>query len=287
MGGRRFLEFALAAMAAVVLVPHCGAQTSRNSTVLPNPVKQVPSGSAMPYPVRPVPTIEDPFPHANGSSSADAHLIVYRSQQQMSESDRTLAAKAQVTIRNAAVFAGISFDHEHWSYRQLECQAAPGHLFLLFESIGGAGRASWFSASIPRTGKGHVRVIPVERRGFTLFLPAPVSALAIGTFNRIRGEEPKGKPADWLATSVCYAALTEPQLEIALSPHQAPDSNLALSFPPSLEVRQDGESTVRFVNVATQNQPMQWVMTFDATDRLAKVVHIPAPLYATRVVPKN
>ncbi len=242
----------------------------------------------MPYPARPVPTIEAPFPRSNSSSpSADAHLIVYRSQQQMSEFDRALATKALDTIRNAAVFAGISFDHEQWNYRQLECQAAPGHLFLLFQSNGGAGGASWFSASIPRAGKGRVRIIPVERRGFTLFLPAPVSALAIGTFNRIRAEEPPGRSADWLATSVCYAALTEPQLEIALSPHQASHSNLALSFPPSLEVGQNGESTVRFVDVSTPNHPMQWVLTFDARDRLVKVAHIPTPVYATRIVPKN
>ena len=242
----------------------------------------------MPYPARPVPTIEAPFPLSNSSSpSADAHLIVYRSQQQMSESDRALAAKAQTAIRDAAVFAGISFDHEKWGYRQLECQATPGHMFLLFEGNGGAGGASWFSASIPRAGKGRVRVIPVERRGFTLFLPAPVSALAIGSFNRIRAEEPQGNSADWLATSLCYAALTEPQLDIALSPHRAPHSNLALSFPPALEVGQDGELTVRFVNVSTPNRSMQWVLTFDARNRLIKVMHIPTPVYATRIVPKN
>ena len=242
----------------------------------------------MPYPARTVPTIRDPFPRSNSSSpSADAHLIVYRSQQQMSESDRALAAKAQTAIRDAAVFAGISFDHEKWGYRQLECQAVPGHLFLLFEGNGGAGGASWFSASIPRAGKGRVRVIPIERRGFTLFLPAPVSALAIGTFNRIRAEEPKDKSADWLATSLCYAALTEPQLEIALSPHDALNSNLNLSFPPSLEVGQNGESTIRFVNVSIPNRSMQWILTFDARNRLVKVMHIPAPVYATRIVPKN
>lgn len=288
MGRRGFLEFALAAAAAAVLVPHGGAQAGQSSTALPYPVKQVPSASAIPYPVRPVPTIEAPFPLSGSSSpSADAHPIVYRHREQMSEADRALAAKARLAIRNAAVFAGIEFDNVNWSYRQLECQAAPSHLFLLFEGNGSAGSASWFSASIPRSGKGHVRVIPVERRGFTLFLPAPVSALAIGTFNRIRAEEPKDKSSDWLATSLCYAALTEPQLEIALSPHQAPNSNLALSFPPSLDVGQDGEFTVRFVNVSTPSRPMQWILTFDARDRLIKVVHIPTPVYATRIVPKN
>jgi hypothetical protein len=242
----------------------------------------------MPYPARPVPTVEAPFPFFSSSlPSAGAHPIVYRSQQQMSEADRALAAKTRPAIRDAALFAGIEFDNEHWDYRQLECQAAPGHLFLLFESNGGAGGVSLFSASVARAGNGRVRIIPIERRGFTLFSPAPVSALAIGTFNRIRAEEPKGKSADWLATGLCYAALTEPQLDIALSPRQTPNSNLALSFPPSLDIGRDGESTVRFVNVSTPSRPMQWVLTFDAGDRLVKVAHLPTPVYATRIVPKN
>ena len=93
---------------------------------------------------------------------------------------------------------------------------------------------------------------PSTRRGFTLFSPAPVNALAIAAFNRIRAEEPKGPPADWLATGLCYAALTEPRLAIALSPHEAPDADFGLSFPPSLEVGPLGESTVRFVNVASR-----------------------------------
>jgi hypothetical protein len=205
--------------------------------------------------------------------------------------DRDLAAKTQPAIRDAAEFAGIEFDKEKWSYQQLECQAIPGHLFLIFQGGGGEGDVSLFSASIPRTGprdgKGHVRIIPVERRGFSLFSPAPVNALAMTAFNRIRAEEPKGPPADWLSTSLCYAALTDPRLEIALAPRQAPDSDLSLSFPPSLEIGAEGESTVRFVDVATASQPMQWALTFDAKDQLVKVEHFPAPVYVTRIIPKN
>jgi hypothetical protein len=212
---------------------------------------------------------------------------VYLPQKQMSEIDRDLAQKTQPAIRDAAELAGIDFDKEKWSYRQLECPAIPDHLFLLFQGGSGAGDMSLFSASIPRAGNGHVRVIPVERRGFTLFSPASVNPLAVAAFNRIRAEEPKGPPADWLATSLCYAALTDPRLEITLAPRQAPDSDLALSFPPSLEVGLQGESTVRFVDVATPRQPMQWALTFDAKDRLVKVAHFPAPVYATRIIPKN
>jgi hypothetical protein len=204
----------------------------------------------------------------------------------MSEADRALAAKTQPSIREAAELAGVEFDKGKWSYRQLECQAVPNHLFLLFEGDGGAGDVSLFSASIPRAGRGHLRIIPVERRGFTLFSPAPVNALAIAEFNRIRAEEPNGPPADWLSNSLCYAALTEPRLDVTLSPHEGTDANPALSFPPSLEIGQEGESTVRFVDVSAPSQPMQWALTFDAKGQLLGVEHFPSPIYVTRIIPQ-
>jgi hypothetical protein len=211
----------------------------------------------------------------------------------MNGADHDLAANSQPAIRDAAEFAGIEFDKGKWSYQQVECQAIPGHLFLLFQADSGTGDVSLFSASIPRTdsgprtGTGHVRIIPVERRGFSLFSPAPVNALAMAAFNRIRAEEPTGPPADWLASGLCYAALTDPRLEITLAPQQAPDSDLSLSYPPSLEMGAEGESTVRFVDVATPRQPMQWALTFDAKDQLVRVEHFPAPVYVTRIIPKN
>ena len=86
---------------------------------------------------------------------------------------------------------------------------------------------------------------------------------------------------------LCYAALTEPRLAIALSPHEAPDADFGLSFPPSLEVGPLGESTVRFVNVQAASQPMQWALTFDAKGQLVKVEHFPTPVYASRIIPKD
>jgi len=242
----------------------------------------------MPYPAKPVPQAVTVTPFSdNASSSGIGNFIVYRPQEQMSASDRDLAAKTQPAIREAAAFNGIEFDKEKWSYRQLDCQALPGHLFLLFTGDSGAGDASLFSAAIPRAGKGRVRVIPRERRGFSLFSPAPVNELAIAAFNRIRTEEPASPPADWLSTGLCYAALTEPRLEVSTSPSPSSEANLALSFPPTLEVGADGASTVRFVNVAEPRQPMQWALTFDAKGQLLKVLYFPTPAYATTIVPKN
>ncbi len=288
MNRLRLLNFALVAAATAVLAPVCTAQTSEVQPSVPYPAKPVPSGSAIPYPAKPLPRVQTLSPFTDkDSSSAKGHFIVYRNRAQMNAADRALAAKMQPAIRGAAELAGMDFDKSQWSYRQLECQAVPNHLFLLFENNGGAGDVSLFSVSIPRAGNGHLRILPAARRGFTLFAPAPVNALAIAAFNRIRAEEPKGPPADWLAAGLCYAALTEPRLAIALSPHEAPDADFGLSFPPSLEVGPLGESTVRFVNVQAASQPMQWALTFDAKGQLVKVEHFPTPVYASRIIPKD
>lgn len=241
----------------------------------------------MPYPAKLVPEAKTVSPFSSNASYGIERFIVYRPRKEMSQSDRDLAATTQPAIRDAAAFVGIDFDKEKWSYRQLECQALPGHLFLLFEGDSGVGDASLFSAAIPRSGKGRVRVIPVARRGFSLFSPAPVNELATAAFNRIRAQEPASPPPDWLSTALCYAALTEPRLEVSTSPNPSPEPNLALSFPPTLETGVDGESTVRFVNVAEPRQPMQWALTFDAKGQLIKVEHLPTPIYATTIVPKS
>ncbi|MGD0480661.1 MAG: hypothetical protein ABSA42_10860 [Terracidiphilus sp.] len=283
----RLLNLVFVFAATTILGSLCAAQTNQVPPDPPYPVTPVPSEpSTMPYPAKPVPQANSLTPFStNASSSGIAQFIVYRPLEEMSQSDRDLAAKAQPAIRDAAAFAGIEFDKEKWRYRQLDCQALPGHLFLLFAGDSGVGDASLFSAAIPRAGKGRVRVIPVERRGFSLFSPAPVNALAVAAFNRIRAQEPAGPPPDWLSTSLCYAALTEPRSEVSASSRPSPEANLALSFPPTLEVGVDGESTVRFVNVAEPRQPMQWVLTFDPKGQLIKVQHLPTPTYATTIVP--
>jgi len=292
---------ATAILGSPILASLCPAQTSQTPPEIPYPVKPLPpETSTMPYPAKPVPQGKNLNPFSSDvSPSGIAQFIVYRPLEEMSPSDRDLAAKSQPAIREAAAFAGIEFEKEKWHYRQLQCQALPGHLFLLYAGDSGVGDASLFSAAIPRTGKGRVRIIPVERRGFSLFSPAPVNELAVAAFNRIRAQEPAGPPPDWLSTSLCYAALTEPRSQVSASSrpssgtNRAPEANparepnIALSFPPTLEVGVDGESTIRFVNVAEPRQPMQWALTFDPKGRLIKVEHFPTPAYATTIVPKS
>ena len=282
----RLANLVLAGAAAAVFAAVCLAQTGEFPAPAPYPARSVPPDATIPYRTRPAPRVRFLPESASDGSSADAsRFITYRSGSAIRAADRRLAARSMPAIRSAAAQAGMDFGRAQWSYRQLDCQAFPGHLFLLFENDRGPGDLSLFAASIPRSANGRLRILPVERRGDSLFTPAPGNAMAIHAFNRIRAEEPASQHEDWLAASLCYAALTEPGSTIALSPAHAPDANLALSFPPSIELGAQQESTVRFVNMASGRQPMLWMLTFAAQNSLVNVEITPTPVYATRIVP--
>lgn len=133
-----------------------------------------------------------------------------------------------------------------------------------------------FSAAIPRNGNGRVHIIPIVRKGYSLFSPAPIAALTMAAFNRIRAEEGVGASADWLGTGLCYAALA------GANPHAAePKPGTIQSgdkpemIPPTLVVRTDGGAVIRFADASTV-PPMQWDMTFDGKGKLVKASHGPA-----------
>lgn len=210
---------------------------------------------------------------------------MYLSQGQMSAADRALAAGADPTIRDAATLAGMELDTGKWVYQQLACRALPDHLFLIFTADNGPGDVSIFSAAIPRGGNGRIRVIPVERRGYSLFSPAAVNPLTVAAFNRIRADEPANKSADWLATALCYAALAGAHPAISPSPKDTKDAGSALVFPPTLEIGDLGESTVRFVDVSTERQPTEWALTFSQKGQLLKVDHFATPNFAVTPIP--
>ncbi len=95
-----------------------------------------------------------------------------------------------------------------WNATQVVCPALPHHLFLRYTRNNGTGDVTVFTASIPRNGDGRVRIIPIQRRGYSLFSPAPINALTISAFNHIRAEEPDDqRAANWLGNGLCYAAL--------------------------------------------------------------------------------
>ena len=281
------LETACVLAAFALFFSSCGAQTSSNSSHAAYQATPLPANApADSYKTRPVPSVQILTPFSiDALPSASAQLIEFRSENEITEQDRELATNAEPSIREGAELAGIEFDQGKWADQQLVCPALPGHLFLLFKWDNGAGDVSLFSAAIPRQGPGRVRIIPIQRRGFSLFSPAAVNALTIATFNRIRADEPGNNTADWLSIALCYASLAGAHPQTSPLPGKSADADLALSFPPTLEVGGSGESTVRFVDVTASRPAMQWTLTFNSKGQLLRVIKIATPEYVVHPVP--
>jgi hypothetical protein len=244
------------------------------------------SGSS--YKTRPVaPVSVSPAFSINASASAKIDPLEYRSADEMTAEDHSLAANADARIREGATLAGMEFDRGKWTHQQLVCHALPDHVFLLFENDNGPGDLSLFSAAIPRGAGGRVRIIPIERRGYSLFSPASVNALTVAAFNRIRADEPANKSADWLATALCYAALAGARPAVTPLKKDPAGDDVSLAFPPTLELDNEGDSTVRFVDVASTRNPSEWALTFDAKGQLLKVEHFPTPAYSAVPLPQK
>ena len=268
----RVLPIVLALGCAVAGSAPVYAQSGQEAS--PSGPQQRPARVAAP---RPMPFLYDTGKQRGASS------IEFRSFEQMAEKDRDLAADAESSIGERAGFAGLEFNEGSWAYRQLVCPALPKHLFLLFTRNNGRGDVSVFSASIPRGGEGRVRIIPIQRRGYSLFSPAPVNSLTISAFNHIRTEEEIKTTSDWLGTALCYAALAgeHPQ---AAPPIDAAETPMVPAAPPTvLEISQRGGAVIRFTDVAAAPRPMEWTMTFDGTGKLLKASHAPASLEPVKV----
>jgi hypothetical protein len=269
----RIFPAALAAASIAAVCVACAAQTAPAIPAsAPLKVKQI-------HP-RPIPM---PFsPDILVPESARG--VEFRSADQMTEQDRLVEADAEASIAEHAGFEGLEFNEGQWSYRQVVCPALPNHLFLRFTRNNGAGDVSVFSASIPRNGEGRVRIIPILRRSYSLFSPAPVNALTIAAFNHIRTED-GGEAQDWLGIGLCYAALA------GANPIAAPAADLPASakFPnasvPVLEIPERGGAMIHFTDMAATPRPMDWELDFDGKGKLLKAAHGAAPLMPEKAVP--
>lgn len=203
----------------------------------------------------------------------------------MTQQDRLLLANAESSIAERAGLGGFELEQGNWSAEQIVCPALPHHLFLRYTRNNGRGDVTEFSVSIPRNGEGRVRMIPIQRRGYSLFSPAPINALTISAFNHIRAEEPEEqRPENWLGNGLCYAALAggHPQLPL-------PDASPAPGKPvPAvdaiLDVNNKGE-VVRFADEAARPKPMLWTMEFARGGKLMKATHTPVALWSEKPVP--
>jgi hypothetical protein len=207
--------------------------------------------------------------------AAAARSIRLLSEDEMSREDHDLLANAESSIQERASVENLAFNEAGWTYHQLVCPAFPKHLFFRFTRDDGTRQMSMFSAAIPRDGNGRVHIIPIVRQGYSLFSPAPIGALTIASFNRIRAEEGEGASSDWLGTALCYAALAGANPKIA-EPASKDDPELPAIMPPSLTISSQGGAVIRFADISVPSKPMQWSITFDARGKLIKATHVPA-----------
>jgi hypothetical protein len=236
---------------------------------------------ARPIPEHVVPT---PFPPDAGPLEI-ARSIQLRTPDQMSQQDRLLEADAESSIAERAGYADIAFNEGKWSYTQLVCPALPNHLFLRFTRNNGVGDVSVFSASIPRNGEGHVRIIPIQRRSYSLFSPAPVNALTIAAFNRIRAEDKSDAAPGWLGTGLCYAALAGANPAAAQLDAMTGAKKYPQASSPILYIPPQGGAVIRFTDMSAKPRPMAWSLEFNAKGRLLKASHSPAGIAPEQAVP--
>jgi hypothetical protein len=207
-------------------------------------------------------------------------VLEFRSPEEMTAADRELAEVNQGEIARRAGLQGMNLkgDEEElgsWGYEQAVCPVFPGHLILEYSRDNGKGDVTLFSAVIPR-GEGHVRVIPVRRRSYSLWTPASSNALTINDFNHLILEGHEGLNPDWLTLGLCYAALAGGHIRAALVAQTPAAEAYPLVEPAMLRVEAKGGAEVRFADTTPKTKAMEWVLIFDAKGRLMKVRHVAA-----------
>ncbi|MGA8087397.1 MAG: hypothetical protein WCA10_08835 [Terracidiphilus sp.] len=242
-----------------------GQENSKHQRIVPDPVE--------PRPFSTVAVRKTPL-----------YTVAFRSPDQFSEQDRLLLADSESSIAEHAGFAGLAFSQSNWKTRQIVCPTFPNHLFVQYTRNNGAGDVSVFSASIPRNGNGRVRVVPILKRGYSLFSPAPINALTISAFNHIRAEDPETANSDWLGNALCYAALAGARPEIlAASAEPAVHKPIpALTAAMDVQMQARGIEVIRFDDAAARPHAMEWQMTFTHQGKLIKATHRPAAMMAVR-----
>jgi hypothetical protein len=227
-----------------------------------------------------VPTLT-PFPL--GVRTGAAPSLTFLSPGDMSAADRQLVEANQAEIVRRANLQGFGvvpmWHGEEWQSEQAVCPVMPGYVILEFSRNGGPGDVSLFSAVIPR-GEGHVRVIPVKKRGYSLWTPTASNTLTLHDFNVLVKQS--GLSADWLTTGLCYAALAGGHVRSALRADM-PES-FPLYAPPVLRVSRKGGAEVDITDAAPSGKGMLWLLDFAQDGRLLKVRHSEARVLTAKAV---
>ena len=217
------------------------------------------------------------------------YRVDFRSPEEFSERDRLLLADSESSIAERAGFQGLGFSQNNWNYHQIVCPTFPNHLFVQYTRSNGAGDTSVFTALIPRNGDGRIRIVPILKRGYSLFSPAPINALTISAFNHIRAEDPETANSDWLGNALCYAALAGARPEM-IAPYTEPALHKPIpALTAALDVNRQakGVEVIRFDDAAARPHAMEWSMTFTHQGKLIKATHKPASILSDRPAPEK
>jgi hypothetical protein len=269
----RFLFLPVCLLLTVVSIGSVSAFAQNEASSAVTKVKDVPA-----------PAVPQPFSTVVPKSMS-AHSIEFLPADQMSQSDRLLVSNDESSIAEHASTNGFNLDQGQWIYEQIVCPALPNHLFLRYTQNNGDRDITVFSAAIPRNREGRVRIIPIQKRSYSLFSPAPINALTISAFNHIRTEEGTGRSSSWLGNGLCYAALAGANPELAKNSNPGFEES-APALTAILQVPVKGGEVISFVDSAAIPRPMQWTMTFTQQGKLVKATHTSAPLRSSQPVPQ-
>ena len=271
----RLLQLVLA-LALVAAAPHTlRAQSTASQASLPQHRTRL-----VPPPIPP-----SPFP-ANSAHMRPAVSVEFRPANRMSQADRSLVENSEPSLAQHAANSGFLLSSGNWDFQQVVCPALPGHLFLQYTRNNGVGDVTVFSASIPRGSEGRVRIVPILKRSYSLFSPAPINSLTISAFNHIRAEEPATANSDWLGTGLCYAALAGAHPHVPLPQPEFAVNTRIPAQTARLDVHTGGGEVIHFTDAAALPRPMAWSMTFNAKGKLVKATHSPAEFIDTKADPK-
>lgn len=200
--------------------------------------------------------------------------LEFRTPDQMTATDRQLAENNQGEIARRAAFQGMRVEEsgaDGWGYEQAVCPVFPQQLILEYSRVDATGSVTLFSAVIPRGSEGHVRVIPIRRRSYSLWTPSSSNAITLNDFNHMVSEGGSGLAPDWLTMGLCYAALAGGHVRAALVTQEVVPFPM---YPPArLVLSRDGTAQVQFADVTPGVRAMEWTMMFTQKGRLQKVKH--------------
>jgi hypothetical protein len=228
-------------------------------------------------PVKPVQTMHDlektlPLP-PSGQSKLEVELLPEAS---ISADDKQLIASAAHEIRRRTAIDSIDVGNSNWAVQQIACSAFPRSLVLRY-TVGKSPRdRSEFIASIARTGH-EVRLIPIERKGYSIYSPLPANAMTVGAINTMIAREDSNAAISQIA--LCYAAL------IGAAPEVSPDgkSVVRLEVPPAIQAATTGDETVLFTTGGIPRQ--SWTLEFNQQGKLLKAEQVTHDAIKVKKVP--